>query len=139
MLCTGKIRPSKLPAGAPILFISKAHGHCLHLCVDYRGLNRVTVLNRYPLPLMNKLHDRVQRSTIFTKIDLRSDYNLVRIKEGEEWKTVFRTPYRHVEYLVMPSGLANALAIFQDIMTEILRDLIDQGVVVYIDDILIYA
>jgi hypothetical protein len=139
MLCTGKIRPSKSPARAPILFVPKAHGRGLHLCVDYHRLNRVTVLNRYPLPLMNELCDRVQGSTVFTKIDLKLGYNLVRIKEGEEWKTVFRTRYGHFEYLVMPFGLANALATFQDMMTEILRDLIDQGVVVYIDDILIYA
>jgi hypothetical protein len=139
MLVTGKIRPSKSPAGAPILFVPKAHGRGLRLCVDYRGLNRVTILNRYPLPLMNELRDRIQGSKIFTKLDLKSGYNLIRIKKGDEWKTVFRTRYGHYEYLVMPFGLANAPATFQNMMNEILRDLIDQGVVVYIDDILIYS
>jgi hypothetical protein len=88
---------------------------------------------------MNEHRDQVQGSTIFIKIDLKSGYNLVCIKEGEEWKTAFRTLYGHFKYLVMPFGLANAPATFQDVMTKILRDLIDQGVVVYIDNILIYA
>jgi hypothetical protein len=87
---------------------------------------------------MNKLRDQVQGSTVFTKIDLKSRYNLVRIKEGKEWKTAFRTHYGHFKYLVMLFRLANAPATFQDMMTEILRDLIDQEVVVYINDILIY-
>lgn len=139
MLKEGKIRPSKSPAGAPILFVPKPHGRGIRLVVDYRGLNKVTVLNRYPLPLMNELRDRVQGAKVFTKIDLKSGYNLIRIKKGDEWKTAFRTRYGHYEYLVMPFGLANAPATFQNMMTEILRDLIDQGVVVYIDDILIYS
>jgi hypothetical protein len=139
MLDSGKIRPSKSPAGAPILFVPKPHGRGLRLCVDYRGLNRVTIMNRYPLPLMNELRDRVAGSRIFTKIDLKAGYNLIRIKPGDEWKTAFRTRYGHYEYLVMPFGLANAPATFQDMMNEILRDLIDHGVVVYIDDILIYT
>ena len=137
MLDSGKIRPSKSPAGAPILFVPKPHGRGLRLCVDYRGLNRVTIMNRYPLPLMNELRDRVAGSRIFTKIDLKAGYNLIRIKPGDEWKTAFRTRYGHYEYLVMPFGLANAPATFQDMMNEILRDLIDHGVVVYIDDIVI--
>ena len=139
MLRTGKIRPSKSPAGAPILFVPKPHGRGLRLCVDYRGLNKVTILNRYPLPLMNELRDRVQGSKIFSKIDLKSGYNLVRIKEGDEWKTAFRTRYGHYEYLVMPFGLANAPATFQAMINEVLRGLIDHGVVVYLDDILIYS
>jgi hypothetical protein len=88
---------------------------------------------------MNELRDRIQWSKIFTKLDLKSGYNLIRIKKGDEWKTAFRTRYGHYEYLVMPFGLANAPATFQNMMNEILRDLIDQGVVVYIDDILIYS
>ena len=84
MLQFGKIRPSKSPAGAPILLVPKPHGRGLRLCVDYRGLNRITILNRYPLPLMNELRDRVQGATLFTKIDLKSGYNLIRVKEGDE-------------------------------------------------------
>jgi hypothetical protein len=139
MLRTGKIRPSKSPAGAPILFVPKSQGRGLRLCVDYRGLNKVTVLNRYPLPLMNELRDRVQGAKVFSKIDLKSGYNLIRIKKGDEWKTAFRTRYGHYEYLVMPFGMANAPATFQNMMNEIFKDLVDQGVVVYIDDILIYS
>jgi hypothetical protein len=139
MIKMGKIRPSKSPAGAPILFVPKPHGRGLRMCVDYRGLNKVSIMNRYPLPLMNELRDRVQGSRWFSKIDLKGAYNLVRIKKGDEWKTAFRTRYGHYEYLVMPFGLANAPATFQAMMQEILRDLLDHGVVVYIDDILIYS
>jgi hypothetical protein len=88
MLRTGKIRPSKSPARAPILFVPNAHGRGLRLCVGYRSLNKVTIMSRYPLPLMNK-RDRIQGSKIFTKIDLKSGYNLVRIKKSDEWKTVY--------------------------------------------------
>ena len=80
MLRSGKIRPSKSSAGAPILFVPKKEGRGLHLCVDYRGLNKVTILNRYPLPLMNELRDRVRGAKIFTKFDLKFRYNLMRIK-----------------------------------------------------------
>jgi hypothetical protein len=139
MIKMGKIRPSKSPAGAPILFVPKPHGRGLRMCVEYRGLNKVSIMNRYPLPLMNELRDRVQGSRWFSKIDLKGAYNLVRIKKGDEWKTAFRTRYGHYEYLVMPFGLANAPATFQAMMQEILRDLLDHGVVVYIDDILIYS
>jgi hypothetical protein len=113
MLRTGKIRPSKSPAGTPILFGPKPQGRELRLCVDYHGLNKVTIMNRYPLPLMNELRDRVQGAKIFTKIDLNSGYNLIRIKEGDEWKRVFRTRYGLYEYLVIPFGLANAPATFK--------------------------
>lgn len=139
MLEQGKIRPSKSPAGAPILFVPKAHGRGLRLCVDYRGLNRVTVLNRFALPLMSELRDRTQGAIWFSKIDLKNGYNLIRIKKGDEWKTAFRTRYGHYEFLVMPFGLTNAPATFQEFIQSILRDLLDQGVVVYIDDILIYS
>jgi hypothetical protein len=91
MISTGNIWPSKSPAGVPILFVPKAHGRGLRLCVDYRGLNRVTIMNRYPLPLMDELRDRVRGAKIFSKIDLKSAYNLLRIKKGDEWKTGFRT------------------------------------------------
>jgi hypothetical protein len=84
MLRTGKIRLRKLPAGAPILFIPTAHGKGLRLCVDYWGLNKITVLNRYPLPLMNKLRDHIQGGKLFTKIELKGRYNIIRIPIGNE-------------------------------------------------------
>src|SRR5258706_4223304 len=139
MLKSGKIRPSKSPAGAPILFVPKKVGRGLRLCMDYRGLNKVMILNRYPLPLMNELRDRVRGAKIFTKLDLKAGYNLIRIKEDDEWKTAFRSRYGHYEYLVMPFGLANAPATFQNMMNEIFKDMIDMGVVIYLDDILIYS
>src|ERR687884_1036585 len=139
MLASGKIRPSKSPAGAPILFVPKPHGRGLRLCVDYRGLNRVTIMNRFPLPLMSELQDRLCGAKIFTKLDLKNGYNLIRIRKGDEWKTAFRTRYGHFEYLVMPFGLANAPATFQTMINDILRDLLNRGVVAYLDDILIYS
>ena len=88
---------------------------------------------------MNELCDRVRGAKIFTKLDLKSGYNLIRIKEGDEWKTAFRTRYGLFEYKVKPFGLANAPATFQNMMNEIFRDMIDLGVVIYLDDILIYS
>lgn len=137
-LATGFIKPSSSPAGAPILFVKKKDGS-LRLCVDYRGLNAVTVKNRYALPLIPELIDRLSTARIFTKLDLRGAYNLIRIKEGDEWKTAFRTRYGHFEYQVMPFGLANAPASFQALMNDILRPFLDISVIVYLDDILIYS
>jgi transposase InsO family protein len=134
----GWIRPSKSPAGAPILFVPKADGS-LRLCVDYRGLNRITIKNRYPLPLISELLDRFSRAKVFSKLDLRDAYHRLRIREGDEWKTAFRTRYGHFEYLVMPFGLANAPATFQAYIHNALGDLLDTVCVVYLDDILIYS
>ena len=139
MLRSSKIRLSKSSAGAPILFVPKKEGRGLRLYVDYKGLNKGTILNRYPYPLMNELRDRVCGAKIFTKLDLKSGYNPIRSKEGDEWKTAFRTYYGLFEYKVIPFGLANAPATFQNMMNEIFRDMIDLGVVIYLEDILIYS
>jgi hypothetical protein len=139
MLETAKIRRSKSPPAAPILFVPNAHGRGLRLCVDYRGINKITSANRYPLPIMSELQDRVRDSKIFTKIDLKNGYHLICIKEGDGWKTAFRCRYGLYKFLVMPFGLTNAPASFRDMMNHILEDLLDKGVIVYIDDILIYA
>ena len=132
------IRHSKSPAGAPILFVKKKDGS-LRMCVDYRGLNKVTKKNRYPLPLISSLLEQLGSAKIFTKIDLRGAYNLVRIKEGDEWKTAFRTRYGHFEYNVMPFGLTNAPAVFQHMMNDIFREYLDDFIVIYLDDILIFS
>jgi hypothetical protein len=132
------IRPSKSPAGAPIFFVKKKDGS-LRPVVDFRGLNNVTVKNRYPLPLINEIMSRFRTAKVFTKIDLRGAYNLVRVKTGDEWKTAFRCRYGHFEYNVMPFGLTNAPAVFQHLMNDIFRDLLDLFVVIYLDDILIYS
>ena len=134
----GWIRPSKSPAGAPILFVQKKDGS-LRLCVDYRGLNEITIKNRHPLPLVQESLDRLAGAKIYTKLDLKDAYHRIRIKSGDEWKTAFRTRYGHYEYCVMPFGLANAPATFQAYINRALSDVLDVFVVVYLDDILIYS
>lgn len=134
----GRIRPSKSPAGAPILFVPKRDGS-LRLCVDYRGLNKVTIKNRYPLPLISEILDRISGSQFFSKIDVKDAYYRIRIKEGDEWKTAFRTRYGHYEYLVMPFGLTNAPATFQHYIHTALHDILDIFCVAYLDDILIFS
>ncbi len=95
------IVPSSSPAGAGFFFVKKKDGS-LRPCIDYRGLNDITVKNRYPLPLMSSAFEILQGAKIFTKLDLRNAYHLVRIKEGDEWKTAFNTPVGHFEYRVLP-------------------------------------
>ena len=124
--------------GAPILFVKKKDGS-LRMCVDYHGLNKITIKNRYPLPLIFGLLDQLGRANVYTKIDLRGAYNLVHIKEGDEWKTAFRTRYGHFEYNVMPFGLTNAPAIFQHLMNDVFREFLDDFVICYLDDILIFS
>jgi hypothetical protein len=138
MLAKGWIRHSKSPAGAPILFVKKKDGG-LRLCVDYRGLNAVTIKNRCPLPLIQESLDRLGTAKVFSKMDLRDAYHRIRIREGDEWKTAFRTRYSHFEYLVVPFGLTNAPAIFQSHINRVLSDLLDICCIVYLDDILIFS
>ena len=137
-LANGFMRPSKSPAGAPILFDRKSDGF-LRLCVDYRGLNNLTIKNRYPLPLIGESLDRLGRAKRFTQLDLTSAYHQMRIREGDEWKTAFRTRYGHFEYQVMLFGLTNAPASFQGYINKILAEKLDIFVIVYLDDILIYT
>ena len=137
-LAKGFIRPSQSPAGAPIVFAKKKDGS-LRLCVNYRGLNKITKKNRYPLPRIDELLDRLSRATIFSKIDLKSGYNLVRIADGDEWKTAFRSRYGSYEFLVMHFGLTNAPATFQNFMNDTFYDLLDRFVAAYLDDLIIYT
>jgi hypothetical protein len=109
------------------------------LCVDYRMLNDITIKNRYPLPNISELQDRLAGAQYFTALDLRGAYNLIRMKEGEEWKTAFRTRYSLYEYLVMPFGLTNAPATCQELINNVLRVHLDRTVVAYLDDILVYS
>ena len=110
-LANGFIRPSKSSTGAPILFDRKSNGS-FQLCVDYQGLNNLTIKNRYPLPLIRESLDRLERVKQFTQLDLTSAYHQIRIRKENEWKTAFRTQYGHFEYQVMPFGLTNAPASF---------------------------
>ncbi|PRP73007.1 retrotransposon nucleocapsid protein, partial [Planoprotostelium fungivorum] len=134
----GLIRASKSPCGAPILFAKKKDG-TLRLCVDYRRLNDVTVKSTYPLPLIDEMLDRIRTGKIFTALDLKNAYWLVRIKKGDEWKTAFRTRYGLFEYLVMPFGLSNCPGNFQAKVNSMFSDMIDVFVQIYLDDFLIYS
>jgi hypothetical protein len=134
----GRIRESKSPAGAPILFVPKSDGS-LRLCVDYRGLNKVSVKNRYPLPLISEILDRLAGAKWFSKIDIKDAYYRIRIQEGDEWKTAFRTRYGHYEYTVMPFGLTNAPATFQNYIHTALHDVLDIFAIAYLDDILVFS
>jgi hypothetical protein len=138
LLAKGYIKPSKSPYGAPILFVHKKDG-TLRMCVDYRALNKATVKNRYPLPRIDDLFDRLSGAKVFSRIDLRSRYYQIRIAEGDEEKTACRTRYGSYEFMVMPFGLTNAPVTFCTLMNDIFREWLDDFVVVYIDDILIYS
>uniref|UniRef100_A0A3B3HIF1 Gypsy retrotransposon integrase-like protein 1 n=1 Tax=Oryzias latipes TaxID=8090 RepID=A0A3B3HIF1_ORYLA len=137
-LSLGHIRPSSSPVGAGFFFVEKKD-KSLRPCIDYRELNQITIKDKYSLPLITSVFDSVQDARIFTKLDLRNAYHLVRVKEGDEWKTAFTTPLGHYEYLVMPFGLTNAPAVFQRLVNDVLRDFLNRFVFVYLDDILIYS
>ncbi len=134
----GYIISSISPAAFSFFFVAKKD-RGLRPCIDYRKLNEITVKFRYPLPLVPAALEQLRGATIFTKLDLRSVYNLICIRKGDEWKTAFVTPTGHYEYRVMLHGLVNAPSIFQGFMHEVLREFLHRFVIVYIDDILIYS
>ncbi|KAF8748606.1 hypothetical protein RHS01_10699 [Rhizoctonia solani] len=137
-LKAGKIRPSKSSISSPVMFVPKKDGsRCL--VVDYRRLNNRTKKNVYPLPRPDDLMAQLRGAKVFTKLDLRWGYNNVQVKEGDEWKTAFRTKYGLYKSLVMTFGLTNAPAAFQHFMNKLFKDLLDVCVIIYLDDILIYS
>ena len=135
----GVVRESKSSCSSPILFVPKGYGRGLQLCINYRGINKITVPNRYPLPNMDELKERVGGAKWFNKIELKNGYHLIRIKEGDEWKTAFRCRYGLFEYTVMPFGLVNAPATFQGMINNIFRDMIDQGMLAFMDDLIMWS
>ncbi|GJW46250.1 putative reverse transcriptase domain-containing protein [Tanacetum coccineum] len=133
----GFIRPSYSPWGAPVLFVKKKDGS-FRMCIGYRELNKLTVKNRYPFPRINDLFDQLQGSSVYLKIDLRSGYHQLRVRDVDIPKTAFRTRYGHYDQ-VMPFGLTNAPAVFMDLMNQVCKPYLDKLVIVFIDDILIYS
>ncbi len=136
-LTNGFIKPSQSPAGSSLLFDKKPDGR-LRVYLDYRGLNNLTIKNWYPLPLVRKSLDQQDWAQYFTQLDLTNPYHWMRIKEGNKWKTTFRTRYNHFKYQIILFGLTNALAMFQDNINKILAEKFDVFVIVYLDNILIY-
>nr|GEZ89594.1 putative reverse transcriptase domain-containing protein [Tanacetum cinerariifolium] len=134
----GFVRPSSSPWGAPVLFFKKKDGS-FWMCIDYKELNKLTVKNRYPLPRIDDLFDQLQGSSIYSKIDLRSGYHQLRVREEYIPKIAFRTRYGHYEFQVMPFGLTNAPAVFMYLMNRVCKPYLDNFVIVFIDDILIYS
>ena len=126
------------PWGAPILFVKNKDG-TFRICIDYKQLNNMTIKNRYPLPHIDDLFDQVWGESVFSKIDLRSGYHQVRIKDEDAHKTTFRTRYGHYEFLVIPFGLTNAPATLMCLMNSALHKYLDKFVIIFIDDILIYS
>jgi hypothetical protein len=138
LLEKGYICPSASPWGAPVIFVPKKDG-TQRMCVDYCSLNEVTIKNKYPLPRIDDLFDQLKGACVFSKIDLRSGYHQLKIRESDISKTAFITQYGLYEYMVMSFGLTNAPAYFMYLMNKVFMEYLDKFVVVFIDDILIFS
>jgi hypothetical protein len=134
----GFIHPNSSLWGAQVLFVKKKDGS-MRMCIDYHELNKVAIKNRYPLPRIDDLLDQLQGACVFSKINLCSGYHQVRVKEEDIPKTAFKTHYGHYKFLVMSFGLTNVPTIFMDTMNRVFHDYLDQFIIVFIDDILIYS
>nr|GEU53141.1 putative reverse transcriptase domain-containing protein [Tanacetum cinerariifolium] len=134
----GFIRHSSSPWGAPVLFVKKKDGS-FRMYIDYRELNKLTVKNRYSLPWIDDLFNQLQGSSVYSNIDLRSGYHQLRVREEDIPKIAFRTCYGHYEFQVMPFGLTNTPVVFMDLMNRVCKPYLDNFMIVFIDDILIYS
>ena len=138
LLDKGFIKPSTSPWGAPVLF-TKKKDKTLRLCIDYRQLNRVTIKNRYPLPMIDDLFDQLRGARVYSKIDHRTGYHQLRVRETDIPKIAFKTRYGHFEFTVMPFGLTNVPATFLNLMHRVFQPYLYQFVIIFVDDILIYS